>query len=199
MEEDEQMTARLRQDPKLPFTDEQAAQALAGARNRAREHANPKDEYETPRRIFDPLNYEFRFGIDLAASKKNRLCGSWFGPGHDDGKYNDSLSIDWNGVAAALWLNPPYGKGIDRWVRKAYEESAKGALVVALLPANMDSGWMHDWVLGKAELRFIRGRVQFTLDGKRPQVWSEKRGKMVDSGNTGGNVIAIYRPFGRGV
>ncbi len=158
--------------------------------NRASIHGDDRENYETPRHILDPLNDEFGFKVDLAADDSNHLCPSWFGPRAEF--RGNSLEKDWYEIAGPFWLNPPYGRGIGRWVRKAYEESAKGALIVALLPANTDTAWFHDWVLGKAELRWIRGRVQFTIDGKRPV--NEKTGKT--SGNSGGSVIAIYRPFG---
>ena len=49
-----------------------------------------------------------------------------------------------------------------RWVKKAYEESRKGATVVMLLPARTDTRWFHEWVYERAaEIRFLRGRLRF--------------------------------------
>lgn len=61
-------------------------------------------------------------------------------------------------------MNPPYGREIGKWVRKAYES---GALVVCLLPARTDTSYFHDYILGKAAIRFIRGRLRFE-GGKYP-------------------------------
>jgi hypothetical protein len=57
-------------------------------------------------------------------------------------------------------MNPPYGKKVGAWVKKAYETSTKGSLVVCLLPARTDTAWWHDYVM-KGEVRFIRGRLRF--------------------------------------
>ena len=60
-----------------------------------------------------------------------------------------------------VWCNPPYGREIGKWVEKAYNESLKGAMVVMLLPARTDTKWFHDYIYGKAEIRFVRGRLKF--------------------------------------
>ena len=57
-------------------------------------------------------------------------------------------------------MNPPYGKDIAKWMRKAFEESQKGALVVCLIPARTDAKWWHEWA-AKGEVRFLRRRLQF--------------------------------------
>ena len=59
-------------------------------------------------------------------------------------------------------MNPPYGREIGHWVKKAYETSLKGSTVVCLLPARTDTKWFHDYIYGKAEIRFIRGRLKFS-------------------------------------
>lgn len=65
-------------------------------------------------------------------------------------------------------MNPPYGRAIGAWIRKAYEESLRGATVVALIPARTDTAYFHDFIMGKAEVRFLRGRVRFERpDGAR--------------------------------
>jgi site-specific DNA-methyltransferase (adenine-specific) len=61
-------------------------------------------------------------------------------------------------------MNPPYGRAIGLWMRKAYEESKRGAVVVCLVPARTDTAWWHDYA-EKGEVRFIRGRLKFG-DGK---------------------------------
>jgi len=138
-----------------------------------------KTGWETPRGVFDPLDREFRFTLDAAASAENTLCTEYLT------EEQDALRPDCRWAPGPVWLNPPYGRNMmPRWLEKAYQESMMGSTVVALLPANTDVGWFHDWVLGKAELRWVRGRLQFLLDG------------VVQGNNPGGSVIAIYRPFG---
>ena len=60
-----------------------------------------------------------------------------------------------------MFCNPPYGKTMRLWARKCYEASGQGALVVLLAHSRTDTRWFHDWVYGKAELRFVRGRLRF--------------------------------------
>ena len=60
-----------------------------------------------------------------------------------------------------VFCNPPYGRELPKWVKKCYEESLKGTLVVMLIPARTDTRWFHDYIYGKAEIRFIKGRLKF--------------------------------------
>lgn len=61
-----------------------------------------------------------------------------------------------------VFCNPPYGKEIAKWVQKSFEESRKkNTLVVMLIPARTDTKYFHDFIYGKAEIRFIRGRLKF--------------------------------------
>ena len=70
------------------------------------------------------------------------------------------LSQDWD--CDVCWCNPPYGREIGRWVEKAYKtvEQNKNT-VVMLLPARTDTKWFHEYIYGKAEVRFIKGRLKF--------------------------------------
>lgn len=110
------------------------------------------DIWSTPQDFFDKLNDEFHFTLDTAAIPENAKCERFFTP-EDDG-----LSKRWDGV---VWCNPPYCRQTGKWVKKAYEESEKGTTVVMLLPCRPDVSWFHDYILGKAEIRFIRGRLKF--------------------------------------
>ena len=61
-----------------------------------------------------------------------------------------------------VWCNPPYCRKTGLWVKKAYEEHQHtGCTVVMLLPSRTDVRWFHDYILGKAEIRFIKGRLKF--------------------------------------
>jgi site-specific DNA-methyltransferase (adenine-specific) len=53
-------------------------------------------------------------------------------------------------------MNPPYGLEIGKWIQKASQHK-----VVCLLPARTDTRWFHDFIYGKAEIRFIKGRLKF--------------------------------------
>lgn len=108
--------------------------------------------WETPQDLFDKLNAEFHFDLDVCALPENAKCEKYYTP-EDDG-----LSQPWNGVC---WCNPPYGKAIGKWIQKAYETFAGGGTVVMLLPARTDTKWFHEYIYNKAEIRFIKGRLKF--------------------------------------
>lgn len=114
--------------------------------------SSASNEWETPAKTFDALNAEFGFTLDVAATAENAKCSEFFT------QADDGLRQDWKGVC---WMNPPYGREIGKWVKKAYEESLKGALVVRLIPARTCTGWWHDYA-AKGEVRFIRGRLRFS-------------------------------------
>lgn len=120
-------------------------------------YTSSRDDWETPQNLFDKLNDEFHFELDVAASEHNHKCEKYFD------RDIDGLSQRWHGVC---FMNPPYGREIGKWVAKADEEAMLGATVVCLLPARTDTAWWHDHVM-KYEVRFIRGRLKFTDgDGK---------------------------------
>jgi phage N-6-adenine-methyltransferase len=110
------------------------------------------DLWATPQDYFDSVAKEFQFSVDVCALPENAKCKRYFSP-EDDG-----LAQKWGGVC---WMNPPYGRVIGKWVEKAYNSAQDGATVVALLPARTDTKWFHDYIYGKAETRFIRGRLRF--------------------------------------
>lgn len=111
----------------------------------------------TPPELFTALDQEFHFDLDPAATDKSAKCAKYYTPA------DDGLSKDWGGCR--VFCNPPYGRHIQEWVRKGYEESQKpGTLVVMLIPARTDTSYFHDYIFGgKAdEVRFLRGRIKFT-------------------------------------
>ena len=118
-------------------------------------------EWETPREFFDAVNDVFHFNIDVCATHANAKCGRYFT------KTEDGLLQTWSGIC---WMNPPYGREISLWVRKAYESSMEiGTMVVCLLPARTDTNWWHDYVIAHAEMiQFIRGRLRFSGRGPAP-------------------------------
>jgi phage N-6-adenine-methyltransferase len=109
------------------------------------------DLWETPAWLFQKLNEEFRFTLDVCALPENAKCERFFSP--DD----DGLKQTWDGVC---WMNPPYGREIEKWMEKAFNESERGVTVVCLVPARPDTEWWHKFAL-RGEIRFLRGRLKF--------------------------------------
>lgn len=119
------------------------------------------DKWSTPQSFFDELNKEFHFTLDPCADCTNHKCDKYFT------KEQDGLIQDWGGET--VFCNPPYGnKETGIWTKKCYEESLKpNATVVLLIPARTDRKSFHDYIYGKVEIRFIKGRLKFG-DGKNP-------------------------------
>ena len=109
-------------------------------------------EWATPQSFFDALNKEFSFTLDPCSTHENTKCEKHYT------KEDDGLSKNWGGQV--VFCNPPYGRELPKWVKKCYEES-RHADVVMLIPARTDTRWFHDYIYGKAEIRFIKGRLKF--------------------------------------
>ena len=133
----------------------------------------PDQDRETPQWFFDLLDKEFHFTLDGAADAANTKCEYYLD------KKIDALSVSWGDEI--VYLNCPYsrGRGTEKWVQKAWSESQDRATVVVLLPASTDTYWWHKYVLDRAEIRFVNGRLKF--DDLPGPGWFA-------------NVIAIFRP-----
>lgn len=118
--------------------------------------SSKSDEWSTPQWLFDELNEEFHFTLDVCASAENHKCEKYFMD------WVDGLRCGWGGHSC--FMNPPYSKVKD-WIKKAYEESQKeNTIVVALVPSRTDTQWFHDYCYNKkgVEIRFLRGRLKFS-------------------------------------
>lgn len=121
--------------------------------------SSKKEDWETPQAFFDEVDEEFNFQWDLAANKKNTKCEQYID------KSDDSLTVDWSKLQGNLWLNPPYGRDLKKWVKKAAETQLDDQFLVMLIPARTDTSYWHDYIFGKAEIKFLRGRLKFEIDG----------------------------------
>lgn len=110
------------------------------------------DEWTTPRWLFDRLNSVFQFDTDCAATDHNNLCSYYFT------KTYDGLTHSWKDCRC--FCNPPYSK-IATWAEKFTQESERASLIVALVPARVDTRWWQDHVAKADLVRFIRGRLRF--------------------------------------
>ena len=126
-------------------------------------------EWQTPVRLYDFLNNIYHFQVDAAANADNRLCQVWYGPESPAINGEDALSVPtWLSPA---WCNPPYGKGIERWLEKFIQQRALGNTVVALLPARTETQWWAKGIVPYADIIFLTGRVPFVgpHKGKKSQ------------------------------
>ena len=136
-------------------------------------------EWGTPDDFFARLDEEFGgFGLDACASKENARCAKYID------RKQDSLSTEWTGGDSLMvWMNPPWGRQIGLFLRRAYEQSQRhGLTVVCLIPASTDTVYWRDWVWKAEEVRLVTGRLYFVRD----------------DGHTGpatkGAAVVIYRP-----
>lgn len=126
--------------------------------------SSKKEDWETLQLLFDELNDNYNFNWDLASSDANAKCVNHFTVG------DDSLSQDWSVLEGNLWLNPPYGRDLKHWVKKAYESSLhRSGLLVMLIPSRTDTSYWHDYIFDKAQIKFIRGRLKFENGGVASQ------------------------------
>ena len=110
------------------------------------------DSWSTPIDLFERLDQVWHFDLDVCADPFNAKCDRFFT------RADDGLAQTW--APAVCWMNPPYGREIKHWMRKAHDESLKGATVVCLVPSRTDTRWWHDYAM-RGRIEFIKGRLRF--------------------------------------
>jgi phage N-6-adenine-methyltransferase len=123
-------------------------------------------EHGTPPEVFDPLNKEFKFTLDVAASDENALCDSYYT------KEDDGTKQDWGGHT--VWCNPPFDHlSLKAFTQKAMREVGNGVLTALHVPAKTDQPWFH-WLWKRrqggiwyVDFRWIQGRVHYTGNEER--------------------------------
>lgn len=111
-------------------------------------------EWETPATFFQRLSKFYDFTLDPCATDASAKCQKYFT------KTDDGLTKDWAGNI--VFMNPPYGRVIKNWVRKAWEEGTKpNTTVVCLVPARTDTRWWHDYCMKAEKVYFVKGRLKF--------------------------------------
>lgn len=68
-----------------------------------------RDDWETPKELFEEWNKEFGFTVDVCASEVNCKIKNYYS------KEQNGLEQEWKGIA---WCNPPYGRKVGKWVKK---------------------------------------------------------------------------------
>ena len=111
-----------------------------------------RQDWGTPTNLFEGLDAEFGFDVDVCATADNAKCRKFFSP------REDGLKQSW--APLSCFCNPPYGREIGNWMAKGYGESLRGATVVCLVPARTDTKWWHQYAR-RGEIRYLRGRLKF--------------------------------------
>ena len=116
--------------------------------------SSEETSWATPQKFFDRLNERFKFTLDPCASQKSAKCSKYYT------KEDDGLAQSWSGHT--VFMNPPYGREIAAWVKKAFDESRKeNTTVVCLLPSRTDTRWWHSYCMHADEIYFVKGRLKF--------------------------------------
>ena len=116
--------------------------------------SSKSNEWETPQDFYEQLNRSFSFTLDPCCSKTTAKCENYF-TAEDDG-----LKQDWEGHR--VFMNPPYGRQISKWIENAHNEGNKvGTTVVCLIPARTDTKYWHKHCMKASEIYFVKGRLKF--------------------------------------
>lgn len=115
--------------------------------------SSKSNEWETPQHLYDELDKEFHFTLDPASTHDNAKCDKHYT------QEENGLDKDWSGET--VFCNPPYGRELPLWIEKAARSAGGGTTVVMLIPARTDTRAFHDFILHKAEIRFLKGRLKF--------------------------------------
>lgn len=117
--------------------------------------SSKSNDWATPQGFYDKLNKTFGpFTLDPCSNGQNNKTDNYFT------QEQDGLSQDWSGNK--VFMNPPYGRSIKDWLRKAYMEGQKpNTTVVCLIPARTDTKYWHDYVMKAQAVYFVKGRLKF--------------------------------------
>lgn len=125
--------------------------------------SSANERWNTPPQVFESITA--RYGscqVDAAADAENALC-----PYFINAEMN-GLESDWNQTeedTAQVWLNPPYGRVLRRWARKALHEIQTGRVsrIIILVPARTETVWFKELVESTfcSHVDFVGSRIRF--------------------------------------
>lgn len=132
-------------------------------KNKANHTETRRDDWGTPRDLFDSLNSVFNFDVDLAADPTNALCTDYCSvEDGDNGFFDCSSKVFEHLIDRWCWCNPPYSDqygGLPKWITEIRERVPKALVLIPAAPGNQ---WWHRVVWSNASsITFIRGRLQF--------------------------------------
>lgn len=145
--------------------------------------SSASNTWDTPDEFYNKLNSVWNFTLDPAAMDETAKCEKYYTP------ETDGLSHSWEGET--VWVNPPYGREISKWMKKMHEEfTTNGTTIVALPPARTDTTYFHKYVASAANaICFVKGRLKF--DNRNLPSWKED-GSHKKSGAPFPSMLVIY-------
>ena len=145
-------------------------------------HSSKNDCWRTPDDVYLPLHKEFDFVLDAAADAANARCPDYI----DRAKHalSDTPWMSYTSATGSIWCNPPYGRYVGLWLKRAYEAAQRSdCSVVCLVMASTETRWWAEWVWKASEVRFLTGRVHFLDENGLPRAACPK-----------GSAIAVFDP-----
>ncbi|WP_349533975.1 DNA N-6-adenine-methyltransferase [Leuconostoc citreum] len=120
--------------------------------------SSKKMDWETPQLFFEELNKKYKFDLDACASDDNHKVDNYFT------EEDNALTKLWNGN---VFVNPPYGRELYSFVEKSYSEHSRdnNRFIVLLIPDRTDTKYWHEFIQGKAAIKFLKGRLKFEISG----------------------------------
>jgi hypothetical protein len=107
-------------------------------------------EWYTPPLVFEALGISF----DLDPCSPGPHIVPWIPARTHYTKADGGLNLPWHG---RVWLNPPYGRGLDQWLQR-FAAHQNG---IALVFARTDTRWFHRYAAYADAICFTHGRVSF--------------------------------------
>ena len=111
-------------------------------------------EWFTPRWVFDALGATFDLDPCTPGVERTHVPAAH---GYTL-PTNDGLLDPWCGN---VWVNPPYGRGINRWLDRCADHAATGGSAIALVPNRTDTAWFQDAADRANAILFPAGRIRF--------------------------------------
>ena len=158
-------------------------------------HSSARHNWETPEDLMAELRLTFDFELDVAASLKNAKADRWFSS--EDNGLMRSWKTSENTWA---WCNPPYGRDIGLWFKKAASEASQGARVVLLAFACTDTKWFEFAWANCTSIVFLTGRIRFIDPETGERGNAAPKGSALyifdgtDDGYQGVPTVELFRP-----
>jgi phage N-6-adenine-methyltransferase len=120
-----------------------------------------KDDWRTPRRVFQAWNSRFWFDVDCAADRDNALCAGFMAkqPSPDEGYEGNALLDTWR-PGKSFWMNPPFSEAA-KFARVAIRNAELARAVVVLVPSATDTRYWMSLANSATEVWMSRGRIKF--------------------------------------
>ena len=171
-------------------------------------HSSARSDWRTPPELFQALDEEFIFDLDLAADANSTLVrrgvppvDCWLGPG--SALAEDALAIGWTKIwedydRCIGFMNPPYDKThpIGPWIEKAWIESQRGCTIVGIIPFSPQTRWYRKYIYGHILDEPLGWNGHAAMEERRlPHRETFLRPDGTEAHNAPGNtVIIVWRP-----